>query len=166
MLTKHGYHPAEYIRQEKPQGCIFCLKAAENQDRKNLILYRGKLCYVMLNRYPYTNGHLMVIPYEHVDSPTKLPPETLTEMMLTMNICLQVLQKAMNPDGFNIGINLGAAAGAGIKDHLHIHIVPRWIGDTNFMPVLDDTRIIVEALDECYNQLEPLFAEYSSGSQE
>jgi ATP adenylyltransferase len=111
----------------------------------------------MLNRYPYNNGHIMVIPFSHVDLPTKLSVDTLMEMMHLVNISVEVLAEAMDPDGFNVGMNLGAAAGAGIKDHVHMHVVPRWAGDTNFMPVLGDTRVIVEALTECYEKLSPLF---------
>lgn len=148
----------EYIRGEKRGGCIFCDKVREERDEENLILLRGQHCFVMLNRFPYTNGHLMVAPYAHVDMPTKLPLAVQVEMMRLVCICVEVLQEAMRPDGFNLGMNLGAAAGAGIKDHIHMHVVPRWVGDTNFMPVLGDTRVIVEALEASYQKLEPLFA--------
>jgi ATP adenylyltransferase len=147
----------EYIVGEKPKGCIFCAKAAEDHDPENLILLRGRTCFVMMNRYPYNNGHLMVAPYVHVDSPTKLSPEAQLDMMALVNICIEVLQQAMSPDGFNVGMNLGASAGAGIKDHIHMHIVPRWVGDTNFMPVLAETHVIVEALEQSYAKLKPLF---------
>jgi ATP adenylyltransferase len=147
----------EYIRREKPDGCVFCALPQEDNDPKSLILLRGTHCYVMLNRYPYNNGHLMIVPYEHVDSPAKLAPDVLQDMMWQVNISLTVLKKAMNPDGFNIGMNLGASAGAGIRDHIHMHVVPRWTGDTNFMSVLADTHVIVEGLAECYSQLKPLF---------
>lgn len=147
----------QYILDEKPEGCIFCTKPNESRDAENLILFRGEHCYVMMNRYPYTNGHLMVIPYEHADLPGKLSVPAQIELMSQISMCVEVLQECMNPDGFNIGMNLGTSAGAGIKDHLHAHVVPRWMGDTNFMPVLDDTRIIVEALEESYARLKPLF---------
>ncbi len=147
----------EYIRSEKPDGCIFCDLVKQDDDPENLILFRGKTCYVMMNRYPYTNGHLMVVPYQHADTPTALDPQTMYEMMVQVNMCLEVLKEAMRPDGFNVGMNLGASAGAGIKDHVHMHIVPRWTGDTNFMPVLSDTRVIVEGLAQCYDSLRPLF---------
>jgi len=147
----------EYVVGEKPEGCIFCDKAREKSDSENLILFRGEHCLVMMNRYPYTNGHLMVAPYRHVDTPTKLSSEALTEMMTVLNVCLEVLQDQMQPDGFNLGMNLGASAGAGIRDHIHMHIVPRWAGDTNFMPVLADTRVIIERLDVCYQRLKPGF---------
>jgi len=152
----------EYIRGEKPEGCIFCLKPQEENDAENLILVRGKRCFVMLNRYPYTNGHLMVVPYEHVSMPTELAPDVLLEMMQLVNISLLVLQEVMHPDGFNVGMNLGASAGAGIKDHIHMHVVPRWVGDTNFMPVIGDTRVIVESLKACYENLKPCFDRHCS----
>ncbi len=147
----------EYIVGDKPEGCIFCDKAREDRDSENLILLRGRTCFVMMNRYPYNNGHLMVAPFSHVDSPTLLPPDALVDMMSMVSICIQVLQEAMSPDGFNVGMNLGASAGAGIKDHIHMHVVPRWVGDTNFMPVLAETRVIVEALEQSYAKLKPLF---------
>ncbi|MBM3188116.1 MAG: HIT domain-containing protein [Chloroflexi bacterium] len=149
----------QYILEEKPSGCVFCVKPAEQDDPENLILLRGQHCYVMMNRYPYNNGHLMVIPYEHVDLPTKLCPAAQLELMTQTGLCIEVLQDAMHPDGFNVGMNLGASAGAGIKDHVHIHVVPRWTGDTNFMPVLGDTRVIVEGLQESYAKLRPRFAD-------
>ena len=147
----------EYITSEKDIGCIFCEKIKEGEDQENLILLRGECCFVMMNRYPYNNGHLMVVPYEHVDTPLKLSPQAQFEMMRLVTICLQVLEGAMHPDGFNIGMNLGASAGAGIKDHIHMHVVPRWVGDTNFMPVLSETRVIVEALGQSYQRLKPIF---------
>ena len=147
----------EYIAGEKVDGCIFCGKPLEDHDSDNLILLRGAHCFVMMNRYPYTNGHLMVVPYAHVASPTGLAPEVLAEMMNLVNVGLEVLSESMHPDGFNVGMNLGASAGAGIADHAHMHIVPRWTGDTNFMPVLGETRVIVESLNARYEKLRPLF---------
>ena len=147
----------EYILGDKPSGCIFCEKANTTNDKDDLVLYRGAYCYIMMNRYPYNNGHLMVVSKEHIDLPTKLSVEAQAEMMQQVNLCLEVLQEAMRPDGFNVGMNLGTCAGAGIKDHLHMHVVPRWTGDTNFMPVIDDTHVIVEGLESCYNKLKPLF---------
>lgn len=148
----------EYIRGEKPDGCILCDKPRENADAENLILYRGEHCYIMMNRYPYNNGHLMVVPYDHIEMPTGLSPGAQMEMMSQMNMCLQTLREAMQPDGFNVGMNLGASAGAGIRDHLHVHIVPRWTGDTSFMPVVGETRVIVEALEACYESLKCAFS--------
>jgi len=146
----------DYIHEEKPEGCIFCDKPKQDRDADNLILLRGEHSYIMLNRYPYNNGHLMIVPYEHVDMPTGLSPEAQMELMTQVNICLEVLQDAMHPDGFNVGMNLGAPAGAGIQDHMHVHVVPRWTGDTSFMPVLGDTHVIVQGLEECYRQLKPV----------
>jgi ATP adenylyltransferase len=147
----------KYILGDKPDGCIFCEKADATSDQGDLVLYRGKYCYIMMNRYPYNNGHLMVVSKKHIDLPTKLSVEAQTELMQQINMCLEVLQEAMRPNGFNVGMNLGTCAGAGIKDHLHVHIVPRWTGDTNFMPVLGDTHVIVEGLESCYDKLKPLF---------
>jgi ATP adenylyltransferase len=142
-----------YISGPKPQNCVFCQLPLENKDEANLILYRGALCYVMLNRYPYNNGHLMVIPYRHVDTPLALEPATLADIIELDNLCLAALGEAMHPEGYNIGMNLGAAAGAGIKDHVHLHVVPRWTGDTNFMPVIGETRVISESLEATYSKL-------------
>lgn len=142
-----------YLKANKTEGCIFCQKAAERRDRENLILWRGQSGLVLLNLYPYNNGHLMVTPYEHVPSIENLSPETLADLMGMVQKSLAVLRKAMNPNAFNIGINLGAAAGAGIADHMHIHVVPRWNGDTNFMPVLGETRVVPDFLENSYDQL-------------
>ena len=137
-------------------SCIFCVKATAPDAREH-ILYRGESSYVTLNRYPYNNGHLMVIPYAHAASLELLDPPTLTELMLLVNRGLAVLRQAYHPDGFNIGVNVGQAAGAGIAEHVHIHVVPRWNADTNFMPIVGDTRIIPETLDQTYARLKPLF---------
>jgi len=144
----------EYILGEKTGGgCLFCVKAKESKDRENYILYRGQRCFIMLNIYPYNNGHLMIAPYQHAASVEDLDEETLTELMLLLNKSLRLLRRAMGPRGFNIGINLGKAAGAGIEEHVHIHIVPRWEGDTSFMPVLAETKVIPELLDGTYEKL-------------
>lgn len=144
----------EYIQQEKRvSACALCEGLASDDDAASYILYRGQRAYVMLNLYPYNNGHLMVVPYEHVASLEDLPGETLTELMVLVNRGLGALREAMTPDGFNIGVNLGRAAGAGIHEHVHIHIVPRWEGDTNFMPLLGQTRIIPEMLEDTYARL-------------
>lgn len=153
---------AAYITGTKPTGCIFCQIPLENKDAKNLVLFRGALCYVMLNRYPYNNGHLMVIPYQHVDTPLALEPAALGEIMDLNNLCLAALGEGMHPDGYNIGMNLGAPAGAGIKDHIHLHVVPRWIGDTNYMPVIGETRVIGESLEESYIKLKRVVDRLSS----
>lgn len=142
-----------YLTEERPQGCIFCIGAAQDRDEENLIVCRGEQALIMLNRYPYNAGHLMVIPYAHVASVEDLPTETLTEMMLLVNRSLAALRRAMSPEAFNIGANLGHAAGAGIADHVHMHIVPRWEGDTNFMPVFADVRVIPEFLADTYHKI-------------
>lgn len=139
--------------EKKDGGCIFCAKAAENNDEENLILYRGKKCFVLMNLYPYNNGHLMIAPYVHVPSIEELPAQTLTDIMKTAQRCLITLRAAIHPHGFNMGINQGATAGAGIADHVHFHIVPRWNGDTNFMPVLADVKVMPDFLANTYRQL-------------
>jgi ATP adenylyltransferase len=149
----------EYIMSKKGEGCIFCEKIADNDDESNYILHRGKKCYLMLNLYPYNNGHLMISPYQHVSSLEQLEEDVLTEMMLMVNRSLRALRRAMHPDGFNVGINIGKAAGAGIEKHIHIHIVPRWNADTNFMPVFSQTRVIPELLDETYQKLKDAWEE-------
>lgn len=120
-------------------------------------MHRGDLCYVLLNRFPYNNGHLMVAPYAHVASLDDLDFETSAELMALVKRSLGVLRGAYQPEGFNVGANIGAAAGAGIEDHLHVHVVPRWAGDTNYMTTVGKTRTIPEWIDETYNQLRPLF---------
>ena len=147
----------EYILGEKPKGCIFCNEPKEDEDEKNYILHRGTTCYVIMNIYPYNNGHLMVVPYQHVEELTGLPDDTLAELMVLTRLCCQVLKEAMNPQGFNIGLNIGEAAGAGIKEHLHQHIVPRWAGDTNFMAVVDEVRVMPQHLRETYNIVKKIF---------
>jgi ATP adenylyltransferase len=149
----------QYVSKEKAQGCIFCDKPAARDDRANHIVDRGKLAYVILNAYPYNNGHCMVAPFAHLSCLEDLPPETLHEMMDLSQRCVRAFKLKFNPDGLNLGFNLGAAAGAGIADHLHLHIVPRWTGDTNFMPVLADVRVIPQALDQTYDVLVEAFRE-------
>ena len=143
-----------YLRGEdkRPDGCIFCHKLCCS-DEKEHILYRGEWCYVTLNRYPYSNGHLMVIPNVHVSSLEDLDERTLSEMMQVVNLSLAALREAYAPHGFNVGVNLGKAAGAGIAEHVHMHVVPRWTADTNFMPVVGSTRVIPELLDDAYARL-------------
>lgn len=143
----------EYIRGEgKTPGCIFCDKPKEANDRENLILYRGKTCYIIMNRYPYSNGHIMVLPFRHTKMLEDLTSQEKLELMDQIALGMEAL-KVFRPDGFNIGMNLGRAAGAGIEDHLHFHVVPRWNGDTNFMPVIGDVRVIPEYLEETYARL-------------
>lgn len=147
----------EYILSEKPEGCILCQYPKEDNDAENHILYRGKMNFVMLNRYPYNPGHLMIVPYRHLDSPEKLTEEERNEHFEIVSHCVEVLRKELKPDGFNLGMNLGKVAGAGIDDHIHSHIVPRWNGDTSYMSVVADTRVVPEALDATYEKLKGKF---------
>jgi ATP adenylyltransferase len=134
-------------------GCIFCDKPAEDRDAENLIVVRGERAYVLLNLYPYNNGHFMVVPYPHVPSPEQLDAGTLTDMMLLLNRGLAALRALYNPQAFNVGMNIGLAGGAGIAEHVHLHVVPRWAGDTNFMTVTAGTRVIPEDLRETWQRL-------------
>lgn len=138
---------------EKPEGCVFCRKLAEEKDAENLLVYRGRHAAIIMNLYPYNTGHLMVIPYQHVSSTEELDRDTLMEMMELVNLCIRILRRTMHPDGFNVGINIGRAAGAGIAEHVHIHIVPRWTGDSNFLTILGQTRVIPELLEDTYRRL-------------
>jgi ATP adenylyltransferase len=131
-------------------GCIFCTKPAETRDVENLIVHRGELTFAILNLYPYNNGHLMIVPYAHVPSFEQLEAPALTELMQLTNQGLAALRKAYSPQAFNLGANIGTAAGAGIADHVHMHIVPRWSGDTNYMATVAGTRVIPEDLRETY----------------
>ena len=133
--------------------CIFCTQPADDRDEEHHILYRGKSCFMMLNLYPYNNGHLMIAPFEHANSIELLDAATLTELMEQAKLALHALRITMNPDGFNMGINQGQVAGAGFAGHVHYHVVPRWHGDTNFMPVLADTKVMPEHLDAVYHKL-------------
>ncbi|PIE55488.1 MAG: HIT family hydrolase [Dethiosulfovibrio peptidovorans] len=138
-----------YIMSEnEPDGCAFCRICSQNDDVTNLVVHRGKSCFVVLNRYPYNSGHLMVVPYRHISDYSALDINEVDEMHDLSSTALNVMKKNMSPHGFNLGMNLGEAAGAGIADHLHLHVVPRWNGDTNFMPVLDDIRVLPQALIE------------------
>jgi len=147
----------KYIRGDKPLGCILCDKPKQKKDKTNLILLKGKTGFVMMNLYPYNNGHLMVCPYKHTDTLEDLSNEVLKDLMKMVKQSLAALRKAFQPEGVNVGLNLGKAAGAGIEDHLHFHVVPRWEGDTNFMTVLSESRVIPEDLSETYRHLKPHF---------
>jgi ATP adenylyltransferase len=142
-----------YVTKDKPQGCIFCTKPKAGDDRANHIIHRGEHSYVMLNTYPYNNGHTLISPYAHVAALEELPPATLHEMMDLAQLVIRAMKDSFRAGGFNTGFNLGAVGGAGIQDHLHMHIVPRWLGDTNFMPVVADVRVIPQTLDSSYDQL-------------
>ena len=146
----------KYIESaDKMEGCIFCIFPRENQseDRQNLILHRGEHAFIILNAYPYSNGHLMVVPYCHSSSLEEIDNAASLEVMHLLRLGTRLLRSAFHPDGFNLGVNMGRVAGAGIADHLHWHIVPRWNGDCNFMPVLADVRVIPESLEVVYDRL-------------
>jgi ATP adenylyltransferase len=150
--------------KEKPadgDDCFLCRAAAGTDDRANLLVHRTGLSVVVLNRFPYNNGHLLVCPKAHKGGLDELTPDELLDLQLVLRKMLGILQKRMNPDGFNVGLNLGRAAGAGVPGHLHWHIVPRWTGDTNFMPVFTDTRVISQSLEALYD----LLAEELRGEQ-
>ena len=153
----------EYIGQPCQDGCIFCLTEECEQDEQRLILHRSEHAFVIMNKYPYSNGHLMVAPYRHTVDMSSLSAEEVLDMHQLLIRCQAVLQKTFNPQGFNIGINLGRDAGAGVIDHLHQHIVPRWQGDTNFMPLFADVRVIPQHLEKTYAIL---FAEFQGGTHE
>jgi ATP adenylyltransferase len=142
-----------YIEQAKPKGCFLCDKPSEQNDEQNYILARGEYSFVILNSYPYNPGHLMVAPYRHVASLEEFTEKERREHFDIVSRSLAVLRQVFDAAGFNIGINLGKAAGAGIEDHTHTHIVPRWHGDTNFMPVLSDVKVLPEALADTYQKL-------------
>ena len=137
--------------------CIFCAKPAEDDDEADLIVHRGERCFVILNLFPYTNGHLMVAPYEHLPTLPELAAETTAEMMALAQRAMVVLDEKYDPHGYNVGINQGRVAGAGFEGHIHLHVVPRWAGDTNYMPVLADTRIMPQSLEQSYKALKGEF---------
>jgi len=143
----------KYIEQPKPEGCILCDKPKANRDEDNLILFRGAYNFVMLNLYPYNPGHLMVAPYRHLASPSLLTEAEAGEHFKLVTCCTEWLAKAMKPHGYNVGMNLGRVAGAGIEDHIHSHVVPRWNGDSNFMPVVSDTKVVSESLTATWRKL-------------
>ena len=151
--------PMTYLQSNRepaasgPDACIFCDKPKANDDEGNLIVHRGAACFVILNLYPYNNGHLMVVPYAHVATLEDLAVEPAAEMMTLAQTAVRVLRGMYQPQGFNLGINLGASAGAGIAAHVHLHVVPRWSGDTNFMTVTGDTRVIPEDLRETWRRM-------------
>ncbi len=149
----------EYVSAPKEEGCIFCDKSKSEDDRNNLVLHRGQHAFVLMNLYPYNNGHLMISPYEHTSKPTEVGKLVLTEIMSMANHSMSILADTIKAEGFNFGANIGKAGGAGIEEHLHYHIVPRWNGDTNFMPVIGNSKVMVEGLLETYDKMKPMFAE-------
>lgn len=148
----------KYIESHnKEAGCVFCNAQAQTDSAENLIAFRGKNAYVILNRYPYTSGHLMVIPSKHAPNLEELDPETRAEMMELTSRCTTILREIYRTQSFNVGVNIGEAAGAGVLGHVHIHIVPRWAGDTNFMSSVGQTRVLPEALEETYQRVRQAF---------
>jgi ATP adenylyltransferase len=150
----------DYIENSKPQGCIFC-HTDDDHGRERLILHRTELSLVMLNRYPYTNGHLLVAPLRHTADLDTLSPGEMLDLFDVLRLCRRALQQAASPQGYNLGMNLGKAAGAGVEDHLHFHLVPRWNGDTNFMTVVGDLRVMPENLITTYDKLLPFFTSHA-----
>ena len=155
----------EYIRApKKNNGTTFSSKLEKGTDEENLILFKGDHSFVCMNLYPYNNGHLLLVPYEIVDKPEDLNKEAMNEIMKISTMSMKILRENMNAEGFNFGANIGASAGAGIADHLHYHIVPRWGGDTNFMPVVGNTTVHVQGLQDTYNDLIPYFQKIHKGT--
>jgi ATP adenylyltransferase len=146
-----------YILGDRPKRCIFCPEGNGESDGERFLLYKGDRSMVMMNRFPYNNGHLLVAPWKHTPSLDGLEAEELFEVVRTVRLSVAVLRETMSPDGFNVGLNLGAVAGAGVEDHVHFHIVPRWNGDTSFMTVLAEVRVIPEHLQQIYERLLPYF---------
>ena len=164
---KHLWTPwrMAYLKGNTPNSagdCIFCIKVRGVDDTREHVLHRGEHVFATLNLFPYNNGHLMIVPYRHIAAVTDLSADELTEMMTVTQLAMQVLNAAFNPQGYNVGINQGSAAGAGIAEHLHQHIVPRWGGDTNFLSTVGETRTIPEWIDQTYERLLPLFKEHHS----
>jgi ATP adenylyltransferase len=160
MESLHAPWRIEYILSAKPvlTESVFTTIAQSNDDEANLVIKRERTCYALLNRYPYTGGHLMVVPYKQTPDLNGLTDEELADLLKLTRRCQDALKKVMRPDGFNIGMNLGKVAGAGILEHVHLHIVPRWLGDTNFMPVLANTTVVPQALQELAVELRAALA--------
>ena len=150
----------EYILQEKEDDCIFCVKRDEKKFEDELILYRGNLTMVVMNLYPYTNGHLLIAPCRHVANIEELTGDELNDIIRILQKSVEALKKAMVTDGINIGMNLGKVAGAGVEEHLHFHVVPRWLGDVNFMPIMSGATVIPEHLKATYNKLKEFFKKF------
>lgn len=142
-----------FVTQRRRRGCIFCTKPREKDDAKNYIFMRRRHSFAMLNLYPYNNGHVMVVPYRHVRSFESLSRNEIAALLGHVQDCQKMLRKVLKPNGFNIGLNEGRAAGSGYKDHIHIHVVPRWDGDTNFMPVLSQSKVISQSLSSLYRKI-------------
>jgi len=153
------------VGAEQPEGCIFCVLPAAGDDDANHIVHRGDAVFLMLNRFPYNTGHLMVAPYRHVADPLELTPQESSELLYGIRVAVEALRIAYRPEGFNIGANIGHCAGAGYAGHLHVHVVPRWTGDTNFMAVSAETRVVPEDISETYRKLKESLKEREKGRQ-
>jgi len=152
-----------YVTGDEPKGCIFCSKPAAGDDEGNQILHRGDLTFLMLNAFPYNSGHLLVAPLRHVADPLEMTPQESSELLYGIRVAMETLRACLRPEGFNIGLNIGRAAGAGYAEHLHVHVVPRWPGDTNFMAVAANTRVVPEALPDTYLRLKHALAQRGRG---
>jgi ATP adenylyltransferase len=148
----------DYILGDKKRGCFFCRELKEKRDKKNLILYQGERVFVVMNRYPYNNGHLMIAPKRHYLDLERLSDEESKELFDLLRVSVKVLKACFHPRGFNIGVNIGKVGGAG-ETHLHLHVVPRWAGDTNFMPVMAETKVVPEYLEKTYQRLHSAFSD-------
>jgi ATP adenylyltransferase len=157
MKTIHAPWRIDYILGPKPDSCVFCLPESDEGDADRFVLHRAAHCFVIMNIYPYSNGHLMVTPYRHVSHITELTTTESHEIMDYVQKSAFVLEQAFKPHGINIGINIGEAAGAGIREHLHVHLVPRWNGDHSFMAIMSETNVIPEHLRSTYGRLKPFF---------
>jgi len=146
------------------KGCIFCDKPAANDDESNQILYRGDSVFIMMNAFPYNSGHLLVAPYRHISDPLEMTPQESSELLYGVRVGMTALNGALRPEGYNIGVNIGKVSGAGYADHLHLHLVPRWAGDTNFMAVAAETRVVPETLHDTYRRLKKAMDQQQDGS--
>jgi len=155
----------EYVRDEQPAGCVLCAKHLEGSDEANLVLARGTHVFAMLNLYPYNPGHVMVMPYRHVAGLEDLTLEESAEAQAMLGTAIRTVRGEMNPDGFNVGLNLGSAAGAGIPDHLHWQLVPRWAGDVNFMPLLAEVRVMPQHMATTWTQLHSAWGTYDDDAR-
>jgi len=147
----------EYLKAEKPDGCIFCKDSIRDTG---LVLHEGTSCYVIMNKYPYNSGHILIVPFRHISDIEDMSREEKMEMIDLMDRSVRIMKEVMHPEGFNIGMNVGKAGGAGVESHLHLHIVPRWPGDTNFVTVFGEVRVIPEDVEQTRDSLLPFFEEY------
>ena len=157
---EHLFTPWRYAyitTADKVKGCLFCAKLAEGDDRRALIVHRARHCFIMLNAFPYTSGHVMVVPYAHLDQLQNLDPDAAQELMALTQLMEGILRRLYHPDGVNLGMNIGKAAGAGVASHIHMHVLPRWVADANFMSVIGETRLLPESLDTTYDRIRAEF---------